>query len=96
MLPWIFFFVFINESSRSVGEVLVWIVRIVPSFALGFGILNISNRILWTRVYDRDMSERNEKFSTFKIHYVGAGTDMLYLFITCIAFTLLVFLVEIL
>ena len=71
------------------------VTRIVPSFSLGFGILNISMRTVWTRLYDEEMAKNNEKFSSFKIHYVGAGTDMLFLLVTSIIFTLAIFLIEI-
>jgi len=51
MLPWIMFFLIIEPSSKDLIEVLVWIFRVLPSFAFGNGILNISNTELWTRIY---------------------------------------------
>lgn len=42
--PIAFFVLRLIESSRDIVKPLSWVIRLLPSFSFGYGIVNISNR----------------------------------------------------
>ncbi|KAL4490757.1 hypothetical protein ABPG72_021811 [Tetrahymena utriculariae] len=87
IMPMIVFILRIIDSTKSVGKVLGWILRIVPSFSFGYGIMNIGNRNLYAL-----QNDQKELDSPFSINIAGA--DIIFLIIEGIFYYLLVFLVE--
>lgn len=88
ILPFVFFILYIIESTRDTAKILVWFCRLIPSFALGNGILNIGNSELYSRIMRNDDS----KISPWDLEF--AGGDILMLGVTGIMYYLFLFLVE--
>ena len=38
-------------STRSIALDIQWIVRLLPSFCFGYGVLNIGNRVLYSQIF---------------------------------------------
>ena len=75
------------SPTRNVSKILAWIVRVIPSFAFSFGVINMSNITLYAsvegyrkvkNVYDFDIS----------------GGDILLLGIEGFVYLVLVFILE--
>jgi len=75
------------ESTRNIAKVLQWILRVLPTFAMTYGFMNLANR----DAYDM-LDKKRVPRDAFDIEL--AGGDCLYLIITAVAFFILVFIIE--
>jgi len=75
------------DSTRSVGDVLQWLFRPLPSFAMTTGFLNLANRDVFTMIYDR-----TSQMSAYDVLLTGG--DLLFLAISAIVYFILIFVVE--
>jgi ATP-binding cassette subfamily A (ABC1) protein 3 len=74
-------------KTRSVSKTIAWILRIVPSYAFGSGVINLSNRTLYSLV-----EGYKDKKNAFSLDI--SGGDILYLGLEGVIFFLLTLLVE--
>jgi len=75
------------ESTRHIAHILEWIFRPLPTFALSYGFMNITNRDIY---YIR--GDIPSRLNVFDIRLIGG--DILYLWTFGVIYTLLIFLVE--
>jgi len=68
-------------------DYLVWIFRILPSFCLGDGILSLAAEKMYSPIYND-----GDELSPFDIRF--AGGDILFLILTGIVCTILIFVCE--
>jgi len=85
--PLTIFILRIIDSTRNLGIGIGWILRLIPSFSFGYGVLNIGNRSLYAQ-----KQNINTPYSTLNMNI--AGGDLLFLFLEGIVYMLLVFLYE--
>ncbi|KRW99021.1 P-loop containing nucleoside triphosphate hydrolase [Pseudocohnilembus persalinus] len=75
------------NSTSTIGEIIQWPLRFVPSYAFGSALINIGGRNLLALINGK--SEPDSAFS-FNV----AGADILFLAITGVLYSLLIFLIE--
>ena len=75
------------RSTKSIGNVLRWFFKIIPSFSVIFGILQISSREILARAYGVDSPDAPLSFKV-------AGFDALFLAIDIFFWWFVVFLIE--
>ena len=68
-------------------KVVIWFLRIFPSFAFGFGLIGIANRELFAII-----DEYYEAKDALSIDL--AGGDLLFLCLTAIIYFILIFVIE--
>jgi ATP-binding cassette, subfamily A (ABC1), member 3 len=78
----------IIPSTRSAANAIQWILRIIPSFSFGYGVLNIGNKELFNLVIE-DTGYVPNSLST-KV----AGADIIYLAWTGFFYFFMIFVVE--
>jgi len=72
------------DSTRDIGKILGWILRIIPSFSLSYGISNISYEKLWAALEKRPVADN--------LSLTVSGGDVLFL---CLGFPIYWFIVYI-
>lgn len=87
IIPLIIFILRLIKSTRSIGVALGWILRLVPSFSFGYGVLNIGSRTLYSRI-----DGNKEPYGTFDLNI--AGGDVILLAIEGIVYFFLILLIE--
>lgn len=85
--PLTIFILRLIESTRNIGIALGWIFRFIPSFAFGYGVLNIGNRTLYAQ-----KDGLKEPYGTFDMAI--SGGDVLFLAVGGVFYFLMVFLYE--
>ena len=75
------------DSTRSTAKVFIWFLRLIPSFAFGYGLIGIANRELFAIV-----DEYYDAKEPLSIDL--AGGDLLFLCLTAILYFCLIFVVE--
>jgi len=68
MLPTIIFFIIVDPNNRDPAVVIGFILRIMPSYCLGNGIMAIASREFYTRMYWPERSRDKDIISPFKVH----------------------------
>lgn len=87
IIPLTVFILRIIKSTHSVGLALGWIFRFIPSFAFGYGVLNVGSRTFYSQVDKVDVV-----YDTFDLNI--AGGDILFMSIGGIVYFVLVFIYE--
>lgn len=87
IFPLIIFILRIIKSTRNGGIMAGWILRIIPSFSFGYGILNVGNRNLYA-FWDGTSSLD----SAYAMNI--AGGDLIFMFIEGFVYFGIVFLIE--
>ena len=75
------------ESTRSPIKIVIWFLRLIPSFAFGYGLIGIANRDLFAII-----DEYYDPKHPLSIDL--AGGDLMYLCFTAIIYFCLIFVVE--
>mmetsp|Transcript_6172 Transcript_6172/g.5546 ORF Transcript_6172/g.5546 Transcript_6172/m.5546 type:complete len:310 (+) Transcript_6172:3391-4320(+) len=75
------------KSTNSVAKGLHWILRILPTFSLTYGFLNLSNQTIYARVEEYFVVKGPWDLDI-------AGADVLYLALTAVIYFMFVFVVE--
>ena len=75
------------SSTKKIGDVLRWFFKIIPSFSVIFGILQISTREIFARAYGFDNPDA-------PLSWKVAGGDALFLALDIFFWWLVVFLIE--
>ena len=75
------------NSTKSIGDVLKWFFKIIPSFSVIFGILQISTREIFARAYGLNSPDAPLSFKV-------AGGDALFLAVDIFFWWFVVFLIE--
>ncbi|KAL4488927.1 hypothetical protein ABPG72_005714 [Tetrahymena utriculariae] len=88
IFPLIIFILRIIKSTRNAGIIVGWILRIIPSFSFGYGILNIGNRNLYA-FFDGSKTPQ----SAFSMDI--SGGDLILTFFEGFFYFFLVFAIEI-
>ena len=68
MLPTIVFFVIVDPDSRDVAVIIGMILRVMPCYCLGNGIMSIASREFYTRIYWPERSRNKDIISSYKVH----------------------------
>lgn len=84
IIPIVFFVLRLIPSTRDVAKVLVWFIRIIPSFSFGIGVLNLGSRKLFARIEGLD-----EDYEPFDFSITGG--DILILSVTGTVYFIAVF-----
>jgi hypothetical protein len=69
----------IHESTRDIFTVIMWILRIFPSFSLGMGLMNIASRETFLAFFD-DVTELQGAFDIA----IAGGDILMMVIMTCI------------
>ncbi|KAL4488936.1 hypothetical protein ABPG72_005723 [Tetrahymena utriculariae] len=88
IIPLIIAILRIIDSTRNAGIYVGWILRIIPSFSFGYGILNIGNRSLYA--FSDSGSQAVQSAYAWNI----AGGDLLMMFLEGFIYFTLVFVIE--
>lgn len=83
----VFFVLRLIPSTADVAKVLIWFVRLIPSFSFGMGILNLGSRKLFAVIEDKD-----EDYLPFDISITGG--DIIFMGVSGLVYFLAVFLIE--
>lgn len=75
------------SSTRETAKMIIWVLRIFPSFSFGYGLICIANRELYA-IIDGYYNPK----SPYSIDL--AGGDILFLFLTAILYFILILIVE--
>lgn len=87
--PLVIFILRIINSTKNIGLGIGWILRLIPSFSFGYGILNIGSKSLYSMRDNRD----EDPYQTFDMNI--AGGDILFLSLECLLYLGFVFIYEI-
>lgn len=88
ILPLIFFILrVLDEQTKDISLGIAMILRLLPSFSFGFGILNVAERSLYMVVAD-------EKTKRDALDTEIAGYDVAYLIVLSVFYFVLVFIIE--
>lgn len=85
----LFFILRIIPSTADVAKVLVWFLRIFPSFCFGSGVINLGARKLFATIEGKD-----EDYEVFDVDITLA--DIICLAVTGLIYIILVFVIEVL
>ncbi|EAR97153.2 ABC transporter family protein (macronuclear) [Tetrahymena thermophila SB210] len=88
IIPLIIAILRIIDSTRNAGIYVGWILRIIPSFSFGYGVLNIGNRSLYA------FSDSGSKTVQSAYAWNIAGGDLLMMFLEGFLYFILVFIIE--
>lgn len=88
IVPLVFFILRIIPSTRSAANAIQWIVRFIPSFSFGFGVLNIGNKELFNLVIE------GSKTVPGSLSTNVAGSDIIFLAWTGFFYFIMIFVVE--
>ena len=75
------------KSTRDAGLIIGWVLRLIPSFAFGYGILNISSRETYAT-----LEGKKEAYLIYDMNI--AGGDVLLMSLEGLVYFILVFIVE--
>ena len=80
-------FVLRVTDMKSISIAIGWVLRLIPSFSFGYGVINIGNRANYAL-----KEGHSDPYMTFDIDI--AGGDVLFLSLEGVIYMLLVFLYE--
>ena len=83
----VIFILRIIKSTNSVALIIGWILRLIPSFSFGYGILNISSRDTYAI-----LEGRSSAYEVFDLNI--AGGDVLMMALEGPAYLILIFVIE--
>jgi ATP-binding cassette subfamily A (ABC1) protein 3 len=86
IIPMVMYILRIIPSTRSIAQVLMWIMRIFPSYSFGYGLLNVTSTKIIAKIEGVDSLEPSD--------IRASGGDMLMLGLMGIVYTILVFVCE--
>ena len=86
-MPLVFFILKIIPSTRDAALGIQWVLRMIPSFAFGYGVQNIGQKELFSRVIYNKAVQSSLSLDV-------AGGDIIFMAWTGVLYFLLIFLIE--